>query len=218
MITDIWPLFGLRVTTPRLELRVPDLDDLGALGEVAAAGVHDPAVQPFAAEWTDGSPLQTARNTLQWQWSTWGRWSPEDWSLQFVALADGVVVGTQAMDAVSFATLREVSTGSWLGRAFHGQGYGTEMRAAVLDLAFDRLGAEYATSEAFEDNVASYRVSRKLGYVDDGVERHVIRGTPVIGRRLRLDRAGWAAARRIPVKVSGLEPCLPMFGLGPPTA
>jgi len=24
MITDHWPLFGLRLTTPRLELRVPD--------------------------------------------------------------------------------------------------------------------------------------------------------------------------------------------------
>ena len=106
-----------------------------------------------------------------------------------------------------------MGTGSWLGRAFHGQGYGTEMRAAVLDLAFDGLGAEYATSEAFEDNVASYGVSRKLGYVDDGVERHVVRGKPVVGRRLRLDRAGWAAARRVPVTVAGLEPCLPMFGL-----
>jgi len=218
MITDIWPLFGLRVTTPRLELRVPDLDDLGALGEVAAAGVHDPAVQPFASEWTDGSPLETARNTLQWQWAMWGRWSPENWSLQLVALADGVVIGTQAIDAVNFATLREVGTGSWLGRVHHGQGYGTEMRAAALELAFDGLGAEYATSEAFEDNVASYAVSRKLGYVDNGVERHVIRGAPVVGRRLRLDRAGWAAARRIPVKVAGLEPCLPMFGLEPPTA
>ena len=218
MITDVWPLFGLRVTTPRLEMRVPNLDDLGALAEVAMAGVHDPAVQPFQAEWTDGSPLQTARNTLQWQWSMWGRWSPADWSLQFVALADGVVIGMQAIDAMSFATLREVGTGSWLGRAFQRQGYGTEMRAAVLDLAFDGLGAQYATSEAFEDNLASYGVSRKLGYIDDGVERHVIRGAPVVGRRLRLDRAAWAAARRTPVKVSGLEPCLPMFGLDPSTA
>ena len=32
------------------------------------------------------------------------------------------------------AALREVGTGSWLGRAHHGHGYGTEMRAAVLDL------------------------------------------------------------------------------------
>jgi len=212
MITDLWPLFGLRLTTPRLELRLPDLDQLAALGRLAAAGVHDPEVQPFVAAWTDGPPEQVARNTLQFQWSTWARWSPAEWTLQLVVLADGEVIGTQGLDARDFALLREVGTGSWLGRAFHGRGYGTEMRAAVLELAFDGLSAEYATSEAFEDNAASYAVSRKLGYVDNGVERHVIRGAPKVGRRLRLDRAGWAAARRVPVRITGLEPCLPMFG------
>jgi RimJ/RimL family protein N-acetyltransferase len=213
MLTDHWPLFGLRLMTPRLELRVPGLDDVAELADVAASGVHDPAVQPFLAAWTDGPPEQAARNTVQWMWSQWGRWSPEQWSLQFVVVADGVVIGTQEVGATRFATLREVSTGSWLGRAHHGQGYGTEMRAAVLDLAFDGLGAQYATSQAFEDNVASYRVSRKLGYVDDGIERHVVRDKPAVSRRLRLDRAGWAAARSVPVTTVGLGACLPMFGL-----
>jgi RimJ/RimL family protein N-acetyltransferase len=215
MLTDHWPLFGLRLTTPRLELRLPDLDEMARLADVAAAGVHDPAVQPFAVAWTDESPEKAARNVLQWMWGLWAGWSPEKWSLQFVVVADGVVIGTQEVGATRFATLREVGTGSWLGRAHHGQGYGTEMRAAVLDLAFAGLGAEYATSEAFEDNVASYRVSRKLGYVDDGTERHVVRDGVVVGRRLRLDRAGWSTSRTVPVEVEGLEPCLPMFGLIP---
>jgi RimJ/RimL family protein N-acetyltransferase len=213
MLTDHWPLFGLRLTTPRLELRVPGPDEMAQLADVAAAGVHDPAVQPFSAPWTDEPPEKVARNVLQWMWGQWSRWSPEKWSLQFVVSADGVVIGTQEVGATRFATLREVGTGSWLGRVHHGQGYGTEMRAAVLDLAFDGLGAEFATSQAFEDNVASYRVSRKLGYVDDGIERHIVRDKPVVGRRLRLDRAGWAAARRVPVTTFGFEPCRSMFGL-----
>jgi RimJ/RimL family protein N-acetyltransferase len=213
MLTDHWPLFGLRLRTPRLELRVPDLDDLGALADLAAAGVHDPAVQPFVAGWTDAEPEHVARNVLQWQWSMMGRWSPQDWGLQFVAVADGRVIGTQALDGRDFAVLRQVGTGSWLGREFHGLGYGTEMRAAVLHLAFDGLHAEFATSEAFADNGASYGVSRKLGYVDNGVERHLVRGKPVVGRRLRLDREGWSAARTVEVTVEGLEPCLPMLGL-----
>jgi RimJ/RimL family protein N-acetyltransferase len=143
----------------------------------------------------------------------WGQWSPAKWTLQFVAVAGGVVIGTQAIDAHDFAELREVGSGSWLGREHHGQGYGTEMRAAVLELAFAGLRADFATSEAFDHNAASYRVSRKLGYVDDGIERHVVRGTPTVGRRVRLDRAGWAAHRSVPVTIEGLEPCLPMFGL-----
>ena len=67
MITDFWPLFGLRLRTPRLELRVPNLEDLAALAALAAAGVHDPSVQPFLVAWTDGPPEQVARSTLQWQ-------------------------------------------------------------------------------------------------------------------------------------------------------
>jgi RimJ/RimL family protein N-acetyltransferase len=190
MITDHWPLFGLRLHTPRLELRVPDLADLAQLAEVAAAGVHDPGRQPFVVPWTDGT----------------------NWSLNFVTVHDGQIIGTQAVDARQFATLREVSTGSWLGRAHHGQGFGTEMRAAVLDLAFTGLGAQWAVTEAFADNAGSYGVSRKLGYADDGIARHVVRGEAVVGRRLRLDRAGWAAARTVGVRIEGLTPCLPMFG------
>ena len=213
MIVDIWPLFGLRLRTPRLELRLPDLADLAALGGQAAAGVHDPEVQPFLVPWTDADPQTRARNTVQWHWRMWGRWTPADWSLNFVTVADGEVIGTQAIDAHSFAELREVGTGSWLGREHHGRGYGTEMRAAVLELAFTGLGAEFATSEAFDHNAASYRVSRKLGYLDDGIERHVVRGAPTIGRRVRLDRQRWAEHRQVPVKIEGLEPCLPLFGL-----
>ena len=82
--------------------------------------------------------------------------------------------------------LREVSTGSWLGQRYQGQGLGTEMRAAVLHLAFTGLGAEFATSNTFTDNAASLGVSRKLGYLPDGIQRQVIRGRPVVLQLLRL--------------------------------
>ena len=213
MIADQWPLFGLTLHTPRLELRVPDLDRIAELAELAAAGVHDPAVQPFVAEWTDAPPERIVTSVLQWNWRTWAGWQPENWSLGLVAIADGRVVGTQGVDAERFATMREVGTGSWLGRAEQGRGLGTEMRAAVLELAFAGLGAQFATSEAFADNHASYAVSRKLGYADDGIARHVVRGAAITGRRLRLDREGWEKARTIPVRIEGLEPCLSMFGL-----
>lgn len=43
----IWPLFGLRLTTPRLELRPLRDDDLPGLVDAALSGVHDPARMPF---------------------------------------------------------------------------------------------------------------------------------------------------------------------------
>lgn len=213
MLTDHWPIAGLRLTTPRLELRVPDLDDLAELGDVAAAGVHDPAVQPFSTPWTEAEPAMAALGTIQFQWNAWARWSPDDWNLQFVVVADGRVIGTQAISGKQFAVLREVASGSWLGLEFQGRGYGTEMRAAVLDLAFAGLGAEFAVSQAFEHNAASYGVSKRLGYADDGIERHVVRGKPMVGRRVRLDRRSWAAARSVPVEIVGLDPCRAMLGI-----
>ncbi|MEV6852067.1 GNAT family N-acetyltransferase [Actinoplanes sp. NPDC051411] len=213
MIIDSWPLFGLLLRTPRLELCLPGPDRLAELAELAAAGVHDPARQPFVAEWTDRPADEVARGLVQFHWAAWGAWQPDDWSLNLVALADGQVVGTQSLDGCDFAVLREAGTGSWIGRRHQGRGLGTEMRAAVLELAFAGLGARFVTSEAFADNHASYAVSRKLGYADDGVARHVVRGVPVVGRRLRLDRDSWEAARSIPVTIEGLDPARPMFGV-----
>jgi len=212
-MNEWWPLAGLRLTTPRLELRVPSDRELDELASLAAQGVHDPEVQPFSFPWTDASPADRARATLQYHWSQRGAWQPAKWSLDLVTFHDGIVVGTQGISATDFSTVREVGTGSWLGQAHHGRGIGTEMRAAVLHLAFAGLGARYATSGAFTDNIASQRVSRKLGYVDDGIERQVRRGQPAIMLRLRLDRETWEATRTVPVEIFGLEPCLAMFGL-----
>jgi RimJ/RimL family protein N-acetyltransferase len=213
MVSSWWPLADLRLQTPALELRWPSLDDLEALAGLAAAGVHDPAVQPFMVAWTDASAEERARSTLQYHWSRWGSWQPSDWMLELVAVRDGAVVGSQGMGGRDFAVLREVHTGSWVGRRYQGQGIGTHMRAAVLHLAFEGLQARWAMSAAFEDNAASLGVSRKLGYRDDGTEWHLVRGRPALTRRLRLARADWQATRTVPVQIHGLEPCLPLFGL-----
>ena len=132
-----------------------------------------------------------------------------------MAVLGGTVAGMQELAARDFAALREVSTGSWLGRGFQGQGIGTHMRAAVLALAFEGLAGEYATSEAFPDNPASSGVSRKLGYAEDGCRRLLVRGQPVRATRYRLARASWQAHRAIPVEILGLTACLPCFGLAP---
>ncbi|MCA1217633.1 GNAT family N-acetyltransferase [Streptomyces sp. 8L] len=209
-----WPLVGLRLTTPRLELRLPSLDDLAALASLAAEGVHDPAVQPFTVPWTDAAPEERARSVLQYHWRCWGEWRKEDWTLNLVVLRDDVVLGTQGISGRDFPIRREVATGSWLRVAHHGQGAGTEMRAAVLQLAFAGLGARHAVSSTNVDNSASLGVSRKLGYQEDGIERHAVRGEPALLHRLRLTAERRQEHRSVPVKVEGLPACLPWFGLG----
>lgn len=214
MTQTSWPLFDLVLTTARLELRLPTLRQLDSLGQLAAAGVHDPAIMPFSTPWTDAPPQQRAVSTMQWHWSQWASWQPTAWRLDCVVLLNGRVVGTQGVGATDFAVRREVATGSWLGKDFQGQGIGTEMRAAVLHLAFAGLGADWATSGAFETNPASLAVSRKLGYREDGIEQHAVRGQAAVLRRLRLSQADWhVAAIHPPPAIAGLEGCRHMFGV-----
>lgn len=51
MLADHFPLIELRLTTPRLELRLPSPEELGALADLAAGGIHDPDVMPFLVPW-----------------------------------------------------------------------------------------------------------------------------------------------------------------------
>ncbi|MEU1288193.1 GNAT family protein [Kitasatospora sp. NPDC005856] len=213
MPTDHWPLLGLRLRTPRLELRLPADGELAALATLAAEGVHDPDRMPFIVPWTDLPPTERARSVVQHHWLRLGTWSPRDWALNLAVFESGRVVGLQTLTARDFAVLRQVSTGSWLGARHQRQGIGTEMRAAVLHLAFAGLDAQWARSGAFEDNPSSYAVSRKHGYEPDGTDRHVVRGHAVTERRLRLTRKRWEEHRKLPVTVDGLAPCLPLFGL-----
>jgi len=216
MLVDHFPQLGLRLRTPRLELRLPGPEELSALADLAAEGIHDPEVMPFVVPWTDLPPAERARSVVQHHWKRLGASTPEDWGLPFtVFLRDGTVVGTQEMHARNFAISREVHTGSWLGPRYQGQGIGTQMRAAVLHLAFEGLDAQEAASAAFEHNATSYRVSGKLGYQPDGLERYAVRGLLAIARRLRLTRADWEKHRTVPVEIDGLAPCLPLLGINP---
>jgi RimJ/RimL family protein N-acetyltransferase len=205
---NLAPLFGLRVRTPRLELRLPDDAELEELYEVAAAGIHPPEEMPFGVAWTDD--LQRA-SFIAYHRDSRASWQPEAWKIDLGVWADGRLVGVQGIGADEFAVKRTIATGSWLGAWHQGSGIGTEMRAAVLELAFAHLRAEAVTSGAFDANLSSRRVSEKLGYRVVGRETLSPRGTPQPHVLLRLDREHWRGPP-VAVEVEGVAPCLPLFG------
>jgi len=208
-----WPLFDLRLRTPRLELRLPTDDDLLELARVARDGVIDEGRTAFLVPWHELPSPAFERQYLLHCWSVRGRWSPASWNLGLAVVRDGQPIGMQDLMARDFAVRRVVSSASWLGRRYHGHGYGTEMRAAVLALAFDGLGAQVAESGYFEGNPQSARVSEKLGYVANGDETYSVSGKAIMEHKVRVTPQTW---RRdlLPVTIEGLEPCLNLFGVG----
>jgi RimJ/RimL family protein N-acetyltransferase len=213
----LWPLFDLRLRTERLELRVPTDDDLPALVALAKAGIHEPDEMPFAFPWSKKPSPRFEREFAQFQWQTRGNWAPERWTLILAVFLDrSQPIGVQDVHSADFAHTRLVGTGSWLGRAYQGQGHGKEMRAAVLGFAFDDLGAEVAESEAFFDNPSSSGVSRSLGYEPNGIGRHAPEGIARDTERFRMTADRWRSRPRPPVEVEGLDACRDLFGLPEP--
>lgn len=180
---DPWPLWGLELRTPRLTLR-PD-DDAGLLELLAEAcrGVHPPAEMPFDVPWTDAEPETLVLEGIKYHWSARVASRPDDWQVNFLARYEGRVIGNQGVSARDFAITRNVNTGSWLG-----------------------------LSMAFDDNTRSHGASRHLGYQPNGTETQARRGKPATKVRLvltrdRFRRPTWQ------LKVTGLQPALPMSGL-----
>lgn len=167
-LVRVWPLFGLVLTTPRLVLTPVRDEHVPGVVDAALAGIHDPARMPFSIPWTDASPEVLTTETAKYLWGLRASVSVSDWTINFAVLHEGRVIGLQDLAASSFGVLRRVRSGSWLTRSAHGQGFGTEMRAAVLQFAFDHLGATSAVSEAVHWNQPSLGVSRRLGYRDNG--------------------------------------------------
>jgi len=214
---DCWPLYGLRICTTRLELRLPDLDLLDELARLAAHGIHDPDTMPFSNSWTDQPSPQLERSVFQHHLLQIAQWRPERWCFNAVVIHHGRVIGIQDLEAEEFAVRRSVDTASWLGREYQGLGFGKEMRAAILALGFGALGAEEALTSAFTDSVASLGVTRSLGYEENGTSRAARRGHLAVRRNFRLTRERWLGHQRQDVIVEGVEPCLELFGIGTDT-
>jgi RimJ/RimL family protein N-acetyltransferase len=209
----LWPLYDLRLRTRRLELRLPNEDEILELCRVARGGIHPPGEMPFGVAWSVKPSPRFEREFIQYHWSARATWSPGAWNLELAVFHEGRPIGQQGLFAREFAVLRTVETGSWLGGPYQGRGLGKEMRGAVLTLAFDGLGAEVAESSAFLDNQASAGVSRSLGYVANGFGRLAPERVARDTQRYRMTRDAWQARPLPDVAIDGLDGCLDMFGV-----
>jgi RimJ/RimL family protein N-acetyltransferase len=209
-----WPLLGLRVRTPMLELRYPTDDHLIELMALAD-DVHDPGFQPFMQPWAQRPSPERERGVLQYLWRQRAELTPAKWALPLAVVVDGRIVGIQELGATEFPVTGSVSSGSWVHRPRQGQGIGTEMRAAILHLGFAGLGATRAETGSFAGNTASLRVTEKLGYRPNGDAVHVVDSVRTVEHRFVLTREEWEQGHRDDIDIVGLDPCRPLLGCWP---
>ena len=226
-----WPLFDLRLAGPRLTLAPMRESDLDLLAEQLPADLEmNPARTRFGLA---GERVDRGMSRHQEYWTAYGSWRPQAWRLNFVVTVRGAadagpggqVIGVQELEGVdNFLTLRTVDTSSYLIKSARGQGYGKEMRRAVLALAFGPLGAQAAITSAWHDNAASLGVSQALGYRPNGEtfhERESLTGEPPqawadVMVHLRMRREEWlASGQDRDIEIAGFDPCRPLFGLTP---
>lgn len=209
-----YPPLSVEVSTPSLSLVGATDQRLEALFPIVRDGLVVGDELPF----DDPISHYEESPAREWKWlrGVWrarSRVEPGFWRLPLVVEVDGHPVGMQDLIAPEFADLGGVTTFSWLAPAARGRGLGKEMRAAVLQLAFDGFGAREATSDAFIDNEPSNAVSRALGYQPNGFTWATRRGQPAKLQRWVLDRADWEPVRRTDITLSGVEECRQVFGL-----
>jgi RimJ/RimL family protein N-acetyltransferase len=206
-----WPFFDLRIRSGDVVLRGVSDADIEPLLTVLPADLElDPRLESFPSLPDD---RDRERRFVSGFWRHRGQWSPSSWCLDLAVEHAGEVVGVQSLEGDDFPALRTVDSTSWLATHVRGRGLGTAMRAGILALAFEHLGAEAAVTSAEHGNAASLGVSRRLGYADNGVGRVHGADGAVDLQYLRLTREAWANSGRT-AEVSGVEACLPWFGIG----
>jgi RimJ/RimL family protein N-acetyltransferase len=208
----VWPPFALRLTAGDLELRQVTDDDIPQLVDLARQGIHDPGRMPFLHPWTEAPPERLGPNTAAYYWQMRAAFSPQTWTLDLAVRVAGELVGVQGVSTRNYLVTRTGETGSWLVGSRQGAGIGTRMRQAICALLFDHLDAEEITSGAFTDNPASLGVSRKVGYVDNGLTRLQRRpGELAYNRKLVLTPDRFV--RGEPVDVEGIAALRGFIGL-----
>jgi RimJ/RimL family protein N-acetyltransferase len=81
--------------------------------------------------------------------------------------ASGTVIGEAGLYPMN-GHGPDIELGYALGRPWWGRGYATEAAGAILQAAFDHLGAQRVVAVAKRDNSASLHVLRKLGFREEG--------------------------------------------------
>lgn len=164
MEPDPYLEFGLRVAHLELVLAPPAAAELAALAAIVGTpGAIVAADEAHYVTWPTGDAA--AAEALLDRHRSWRTPpTPERWLVPFAVVHEGRPVGVVGLGATAWSADRIVGTRAWLARTHQGRGIGRRARLMLLEVAFAHLGAAGAATEVVEDNVASRRITERLGY------------------------------------------------------
>jgi [ribosomal protein S5]-alanine N-acetyltransferase len=140
--------------TPRLLLRRPVASDAHAIFERYAS---DADVTRYLA-WPRHTSIGDTQAFLTFSDAEWARWPAGP--MMLFARADGRLLGGSGL---AFESQWQAVTGYVLARDAWGQGYATEVLAAMVDLARS-LGVRKLSATCHVDHRPSWRVMEKCGF------------------------------------------------------
>jgi len=158
-----------RTETEHLVLRLPELRDYEAFVEGYRACRE-------AQNRFDEGRLDTAFMTKQWfSLLVSERKKEADADLAYLLHAfrksDGLAVGHGDVSTLARETFQTARLGYAVHNLYWGQGFGTEMARALVELSFGQLKYHRVEANIDPENIASQRVAQKAGLTFEGVRR-----------------------------------------------
>jgi ribosomal-protein-alanine N-acetyltransferase len=185
---------GPRLSTARLTLRPPEIDDYPAWARVRSES--EGFLRPWEPAWArDHLTARAFRERVYWaaRAIAEGRAFP----LFLIREADGALLGGATLDNVRRGPSMSATVGYWVGEAHARRGYMTEALGAIRDHAFRDLGLSRLEAACLPENAPSRALLERVGFKYEGVAQSYLQiagrwRTHVLYAALREDRRGRA--------------------------
>lgn len=97
----------------------------------------------------------------------------DDYTFMIELKSEKKVIGATGIHRISKKNSK-CTTGSWINKNYWRKGYILEAKVSILDFIFNKLKLKKVETGAYAENIASNKMSQKLGFKKEGVKRKSI--------------------------------------------
>ncbi|NOY89542.1 MAG: GNAT family N-acetyltransferase [FCB group bacterium] len=160
----------MKIETKRLILRPPRISDWQDIVE----GVSDIEVSGMLAVVPHPYGKKDAIWWINEVLKKWKKKNKDDYTFFIELKSEGKVIGATGIHNIN--TFNSVcTTGSWINKKYWKNGYILEAKIPILDFIFNKLNLRKIETEAYVENKASQKMSKKLGFKLEGKKRRHIK-------------------------------------------